>query len=81
MKQHHGFTLVELLVVIAIVGILLGIGIVAFHSVQDTARRRADEATVRVLNSATTMLELSVKVYRWTQCLQSRLVVQKSWRI
>lgn len=56
MTNEKGFTLVELLVVVAVLGVLLGVGVVVFENITGTAQKRADEATVRVLNSATMML-------------------------
>ena len=57
MKLHHksrqsGFTLIELLAVVAILGILAGIGVPRIFGALDNARARADEANIRLLQSA-----------------------------
>ena len=43
------------MVVVVIIGILVAIAIPVYSGVQDNARRRADDANVRILNGAVTM--------------------------
>ena len=51
-KNRKGFTLIELIVVIAILAILAAIAIPAFSGTLNKAKVRADEATLRVLQSS-----------------------------
>lgn len=53
LRSKGGFALVELLTVLVIIAILVAIAVTIYNSTQQTARDRADEANVRILNSAT----------------------------
>lgn len=54
-KRKGGFTLIELIVVLAILGILAAIIIAQFGGFTESAKLRADEANVNVLNHAAAM--------------------------
>ena len=58
LKHQEGFTLVELMIVVVILGILAGIGIQQYGKVQETARQKAHEANVRIIESAMRMYEM-----------------------
>lgn len=63
LKQHlnkKGFTLIELIVVIAILGILLLLAVPRMASYSQSAKLRADQATVRTLNSITPLARLNL---------------------
>lgn len=57
-KNRKGFTLIELIVVIAILAILAAIAIPAFSGTLSKAKERADDATMRVLQSAVRLYQL-----------------------
>jgi prepilin-type N-terminal cleavage/methylation domain-containing protein len=52
-KHSSGFALLELLAVLIIIAILVSIAVPLYASTNQTAKDRADEANVRILNSAT----------------------------
>ncbi len=54
-KKKKGFTLVELVVVVAILGILAGIAIPKFGSIQTDAANAVHNANIRTLQSAAMM--------------------------
>ena len=55
LKKQEGFTLVELTIVVVILGILAGIGVQQYASVQQRAKEAADNANRKVLTNATNM--------------------------
>lgn len=59
MRSNDGFTLIELLVVVVIVGVLIGIAVPRFVDLTGRSRLAADQATVRTLNSVTTLSRMS----------------------
>ncbi len=52
-KSDKGFALPELMAVLIIIAVLVSIAVPIFASSVQNARNRADEANVRILNSAT----------------------------
>ena len=59
-KCNKGFTLIELIVVIAIIGILALVAVPRVTSIFESAKLRADQATVRTLNSVTLLARMSL---------------------
>ena len=58
--NKKGFTLIELIVVIAILGILAAIAVPRFTGFTERARIAADQATVRTLNSVTSLARMNL---------------------
>lgn len=52
MPKSFGFTLIELLIVVAIIGILSGVGVVAFSGIQQSARDAKRKADVDAISKA-----------------------------
>jgi len=53
LRSRGGFTLVELLTVLSIIVILVAIAVPIYNLSQQSAKDKADESNVRILNSAT----------------------------
>lgn len=54
-KNERGFTIMELMVVIVIIGVLAAIGVPAYKSMTDRARKQACLANQRTISSAVAM--------------------------
>lgn len=54
MRNQKGFTLVELMAVVVIIGVLIAIAVPVYSNIQEGAKVRADEASLRSLNAAAT---------------------------
>ncbi len=52
-KTDEGFSLLEILAVLVIIAVLVGIAIPIYASTQQAVKDTADDANVRILNSAT----------------------------
>jgi len=63
MKATKGFTLIELLIVISIIGVLVTLGIASSGAIQNMARRRAAESTIKSLEAALSMYKTSYGIY------------------
>ena len=55
LKKQEGFTLVELMIVVVILGILAGIGVQQYTTVQERAKGAAHNANLRIISSAVDM--------------------------
>jgi type IV pilus assembly protein PilA len=55
LKKEEGFTLVELMIVVVILGILAGIGVQQYTTVQTRAKGAAHNANLRIISSAANM--------------------------
>ena len=55
LKKQEGFTLVELMVAVVILGILAGIGVQQYGSIQRKAKIAAHNANVRIITNAANM--------------------------
>ena len=55
LKKEEGFTLVELMIVVVILGILAGIGVQQYTTVQTRAKGAAHNANLRIISSAVDM--------------------------
>ena len=62
-RNQKGFTLVELVVVIAILGILAAIAVPRFIASLEEARSTADEANMRVLQTAVDLFYAETEGY------------------
>ncbi len=58
LRQQEGFTLVELMVAVVILGILAGIGVQQYSRLQETARKNAHQANIRIIRSAVEMHQI-----------------------
>lgn len=58
LRQQEGFTLVELMVAVVILGILAGIGVQQYSRLQETARKNAHQANIRIIRSAVEMYQI-----------------------
>jgi type IV pilus assembly protein PilA len=52
LRNKKGFTLIELIVVLAVLGIIAAIAVPNFTGVKDSAKRKADELSVKTINKA-----------------------------
>jgi len=62
LRNRKGFTLIELIVVIGIIGILAAIAVPRLGGFTSDAQDAANEATVRTIKSAVTMVEADTGV-------------------
>jgi len=52
LKQQEGFTLVELMIVVVILGILAGIGVQQYNTVQERAKKAVNDANRKMIRNA-----------------------------
>jgi len=64
MKNERGFTIMELMVVIVIIGVLAAIGVPAYKSMIDRARKQACLANQRTISSAVAMYYVDNGLYK-----------------
>lgn len=79
-KKKAGFTLIELIVVLAVLGILALIAVPRFFGLTDNAEVAADTASLKILNTATSVYEaeeskLGVEIFDGISTDQARMQI------